>query len=135
MHGAGVQNRQAVESIKDRKVKLFFVHTLGAAGAVGTTNYNDRVSGIVHDGNGVYTLTLMDTWADLLGITVTMMNNAATAAGKGSVWKGLSHTVKTTKTVVISAEIPATGGAAATRAVPPDSAVLYIEITVSRGKI
>jgi hypothetical protein len=85
---------------------------------------------------GVYTITLMDKWAALVGCHVMTLVAGATPANRGGVWKVDSAAVTgSTPTVVIRNELAALAGAAGVAVDPPNNSVLLITLIMDQGKI
>lgn len=85
---------------------------------------------------GVYTITLLDKYVTLVGITVTTLVAGATPANRGGVWKVDSAAPSAaTPTIVIRNELAALAGSAGVAVDPPNSSVLLITIFLDAGLI
>lgn len=108
-------------------VKLFAKATIGATGAI-TVVEAKGITSIAYVSAGLYTVTLVDPYTEILGVDATFLF-AGTNGPASPIVKVKSQTITTTKTIVL--QFSAAAGGAATHI--DDGTTLYLRFELQRG--
>lgn len=126
--------REIQGSLTAKLVFLTGILKLGAAGAVGTSVPAGRGFQVVHSGAGLYTVTLEDTYNELVACDVTLMDGAALTGAKanGAFLVKASNTVESAgKTFTVQTYRSDT----LANAVPADNAELRFRICLKNSSL